>query len=176
MVADACFAQVDSSSEDAADDNDSDFELGRGGTKRKAAAKAPGTTQPLKNKPGNAAEATSFSFRYSKYVVNPKDISQDVKQFLERAGVSWSTYTDFMPEIRVSHSGNMVMNEECFSLSRNARKQSTVPNEWTWADIQCMKSNKGSDAERVICFQTVDGLVHTMTIDGLAGDYSRFRM
>ncbi len=109
-------------------------------------------------------------------MINPKNVGDEMREFLERAGLSWTMYNTYMEEIQVSHNGTMMTNEEGFSLSTNRKRQSGVPSDFAWADIQCIKSNKGSDGERIICFQSVNGLVHTLAIDGLMGEYSKFRM
>jgi hypothetical protein len=177
----AHLAQVDSSSEDAFDDKDMDFEPAKA-VKRKSAGNALSTLQPLKSRPGNAAEAPCISFKYTKYVINPKSISMtsEMREFLERCEVPMQSY-ELAMELSVAHSGSVMITEDCgFSLSRKGGgKTGGVPTEFAWGDIQCIKSFRGRNdekpGERVICFQSENGCVHTFTIDGLSGDYSKFR-
>jgi hypothetical protein len=175
----ALLAQVDSSSEDAFDDKDLDFEPGKA-VKRKSARNGISTLQPLKSRPGNAAEAPCISFKYTKYVINPRSMTKEMREFLERCEVHMQSY-EHTKELSVSHSGSVMINEDCgFSLSRtNGAKSAGVPTEFAWEDIQCIKSFRGKvedkPGERMICFQSENGCVHTFIIDGLAGDYSKFR-
>ena len=179
-VRNAPFAQVGSSSEDAADDKDTDFEPDAG-SKRKTNTRPNNTKtqkllQPLTSKPGNAADVLSWSMTVKNCVAFPGDISAENEAFLEKNGISMSMYRH-MQEVKLCGQGTMTMNDTCLTISKKlgVRSHAAIPNEYFWEQILFMKSTMGSDGVRHICFQSDQGLVITFDMDGLLGDYSRFR-
>ncbi len=174
------FAQVGSSSEDAADDKDTDFEPDAG-SKRKSNTRPTNTKaqkplQPLTSKPGNAADDLSWSMTVKNCVVFPRDISAENEAFFEKNGIPLSMYT-YTQEVKLCGQGTMTMNDTCltFSKKQGVRSHAAIPHEYFWDQILVMKSTMGSDGVRHICFQSDQGLVITFDMDGLLGDYSRFR-
>jgi hypothetical protein len=159
--------QVDSSSEDAADDRDVDFEP-------ESRCKRP-RVQPLRSKPGFAAEGFSVSIPFSKCLVNPKNPNQETKHFLECSiGLSWSAYV--MNQELALGSGCIVLNDTSIEIqSRSAKKNRAVPTQLFWEDISFIMSTRGENAIRHVVFQNTLGLVYALDIDGFQGNYSKFR-
>jgi hypothetical protein len=177
-VRNAPFAQVGSSSEDAADDKDTDFEPDTG-SKRKPNTRPNNTKsqkllQPLTSKPGNAADGLSWSMTVKNCVAFPGDISAENEAFLEKNGISMSMYRH-MQEVKLCGQGTMTMNDTCLTISKRQGFRAAIPSEYFWDQILVMKSTMGSNGVRHICFQSDQGLVITFDMDGLLGDYSRFR-
>jgi hypothetical protein len=172
-------AQIGSSSEDAADDKDTDFEPDAG-IKRKPNTRLTNTKsqkllQPLTSKPGNAADVSSWSMNVRNCVAFPRDISAEMAAFLEKNGFSMSMYLHTQ-EVKLCGQGTVTMNDTCLIISKKqGARNPSIPNEYFWDQIQFIKSTMGSDGTRHICFQNENGLIITFDMDGLLGDYSRFR-
>ncbi len=119
--------------------------------------------------------------KFTNCVINPRSMSQEIKQFLERAGLNLSIY-EFAHEIQNSKNGTIVMSDIGFVLKHDPkqRRNQSVPQEFSFEDISCIKSVRGDAAKgntelRHVCFQTTQGLVFTLDIECAMGDYSRFR-
>ena len=69
----------------------------------------------------------------------------------------------------------MTISDTCLTISKRQGFRAAIPNEFFLDQILMMKSTMGSDGVRRICFQSDQGLVITFDMDGLLGDYSRFR-
>lgn len=82
-----------------------------------------------------------------------------------------------MQEVKLCGQGTVTMNDTCLTISKKlgVRSHAAIPNEYFWDQILVMKSTMGSGGVRHICFQSDQGLVITFDMDGLLGDYSRFR-
>jgi hypothetical protein len=172
--------QIGSSSEDAADDNDDDFEPG-GKAKGAKKQRQRNSLQPLQSRPGSTAEIPSSVVKFTNCVVNPRIMCKEIQQFLERAGLNSSIY-EFSTEIQNSKNGVIVMCDTGFVLKHDPKQRRTqaVPHEFVFDDISCIKSVKGDAAKgntelRHVCFQTTQGLVFALDIECATGDYSRFR-
>lgn len=166
-------AQVSSSSEDAADDVDEDFEPEPGKKRKLSRKQGPRISQPALNKQGGGGAGSGISIPFTKCVVNPKDMGADMKQFLENAGVTWSAYVH-QTEMQYSMRGTMHLNESGMSLTKSLKNQS-VPNEFCYDDISCIKTTMGGDETRHLVFQTLQGLIFALDIKCASGDYSKFR-
>ena len=140
--------QVSSSSEDAADDKDDDFEP-EGKNKRSK-------KQPVKNKAGNAADVSSVSIPFTKGVVNPRNPSAEMKQFLVEGGLTWAIYELQCKEL-TQGDGTMVLNDNALSL--NFKRRNSISdqgfNKFFWENIDSMRSSGAKDAgKRDVVFQT----------------------
>ena len=79
-------------------------------------------------------------------------------------------------EVKLCGQGTVTMNDTCLIISKKqGARNPSIPNEYFWDQIQFIKSTMGSDGTRHICFQNENGLIITFDMDGLLGDYSRFR-
>ena len=161
-------AQIESSSEDAADadDNDDDFEP-EGGRKR-------ARKQPARSKVGSAAEVFDVRVPFKKCIINPHNPHPEIKRFLEGNGLQWEIYQLQCPQLN-SGDGTMLMNST--SIKFDLKKRSTVESHHFWDGITGIKSLFVADGEmlRNVVFQTTQGLVFSVEVDGMLGDYSRFR-
>jgi len=152
---------VSSSSEDAADDKDDDFEP-EGKNKRSK-------KQPVKNKAGNAADVSSVSIPFTKGVVNPRNPSPEMKQFLEDGGLTWAIYELQCKELNPGE-GTMVLNDT--SLSLNFKRRHSIAdqgfNNFFWENIVSMRSSGAKDAgKRDVVFQTsevIDAIISIIII------------
>ena len=160
-------AQIESSSEDAADadDNDDDFEP-EGGHKR-------ARKQPARSKVGSAAEVFDVRVPFKKCIINPHNPLPEIKRFLEGNGLQWEIYTMQCAQLN-SGDGTMLMNGT--SIKFDLKKKSKVESHFFWDSITRIKSIFVADSEmRNVVFQTSQGLVYSVEVDGMIGDYSRFR-
>ena len=121
---------------------------------------------------GGGAEGT-ISIPFTKCVVNPREMGTDMRQFLENAGMSWAAYCH-QHELQYSLSGTIHMNESGMTLTKSRRNQS-IPNEFLYQDISCIKTTMGGDETRHVVFQTTQGLIFALDIKCASGDYSKFR-
>ncbi len=123
---------------------------------------------------GSAAAAfPPISIPFTKCVVNPRDMSADVKQFFESTGLVWCAYLH-QPEMEYSASGTIRLSETGLTLTKSRRSQS-IPNEFGYEDISCIKTTIGSDEIRHVYFQTSLGHIFTLDVRCGSGDYSKFR-
>ena len=160
-------AQVESSSEDAADsdDNGDDF-APEGGHERVRAQRA-------RSKVGSAAEVFDVRVPFKKCIINPHNPHPEIKRFLESNGLQWEIYTMQCFQLNVG-DGTMLMNGTSFKF--DLKKKSKVESHFFWDGITRIKSFFVADSEmRNVVFQTSQGLVYSVEVDGMIGDYSRFR-
>jgi predicted SAM-dependent methyltransferase len=108
------------------------------------------------------------------FVAFPGDISAENEAFLEKNWISMSMYRH-MQEVKLCDQGTMTMNDTCLTISKMQGFRAAIPNEYFLDQILMMKSMMGSGGVRHICFQSDPGLIITFDMDGLLGNYSRFR-
>ena len=138
-------------------------------------------SQPALNKQGGGGAVVQggggadgcISIPFTKCVVNPRDMDADMRQFLENAGLAWSAYLH-AHEMQYSTRGTMHLNESGMSLTKSLKNQS-IPNEFSYDDISCIKTTMGGDETRHVVFQTLQGLIFALDIKCASGDYSKFR-
>jgi hypothetical protein len=171
--------QIESSSEDAADEDDDDFEPMQG-TKRKT-AKAPkprNCVQPLQSKPGTASQVTSASIKFTNCVINPKtlNMSHRTLQFLSRICPSLlETYEFASHEVQYCKAGHFTISDGGIIFSKRTGRNHSLPYEFGYDDISSIQTCSGDGETRHFCFQTQEGLIFTLDIECAMGDYSRFR-
>jgi hypothetical protein len=173
---------VDSSSEDAADDDDTDFELDSGSKRKRNIrpnAKPQKESKVLLSKPGDAAEVQSWTMKVDNCVVFAGKISEELQNFLQKHDLcAMYTRGGHTQEVKLCPGKSTVtLNDTCLTFSKtNPTMKQKIPAVYFWDRMQFMKSTRGSgDGIRNICFQNDDGLVITFDMDGLMGDYSKFK-
>lgn len=153
--------QAKSSSEDAADADDNDDVFEPDGRKR------------ARSKVGSAAEVSDVRVPFKKCIINPHNPHPEMKRFLEGNGLTWEIYKLQGPQLNPG-DGTMLMNST--SIKFDFKKRSKIDSHLFWDGITRIKSIFVADSEmRNVVFQTTQGLVYSVEVDGMLGDYSRFR-